>query len=324
MKTKHVLMIVGIVIVAFIVYTFVNSKDFSGDIANELSTEHVEVQGTKISIVPPEGWTVGNGFDGFQNEEDFSSLMIAEMPGPYSEASKGMTKEKLKMGGMILDNQENVKVNGMDGMYLNVTQEAYEETFRKYMLVFGSEKATVMLTGSFLDDLKGEVGKEIETSIFSVVYEPNKEIDLLASVDFEVDTSGSKLTLASMFSNTLMYTVDGIVPTESIDKTSLAVGTSAGSPEILDTKQFAIDRLKRQPLITDVEIESITPVEIDDMSGYEIIAYGIGEKTNETELRFQLLLYGDTLYYMILGTAKDDFEGNIEMFRDISLSFKRK
>jgi hypothetical protein len=53
----------------------------------------VKVHGTKVSLVPPAGLKPSERFPGFVDEEASSSIMIAEMPAPYSEMAKAMTKE---------------------------------------------------------------------------------------------------------------------------------------------------------------------------------------------------------------------------------------
>ena len=51
---------------------------------------------------------------------------------------------------------------------------------------------------------------------------------------------GGHFVYGNTISNSLVYTVDGKLPTESDDKTSLIVGGSLGRVEIEETKQ-AID-----------------------------------------------------------------------------------
>jgi len=294
------------------------------ELQNELTPEHINVKGTKISIIPPKGWTAATNFNGFQQMGSSSSLIVIEIPGPYSEVSKGLTVDGLKTQGVILDKKRNITVNGQKAEYIVAKQFAYETMFGKYILVFGNEQTSFFLNGMFPIDFEKELGKEIEKSILSVVYEPNKEVDPLKSVNFEIDASSSKFKFAKMMSNMLLYTVDGLVPTESTDKTTLMVGTSLGKIEMDDKKQYSINRIKQYPSIKNVESKEIESVTIDDVSGYEIVAYGKDEKTDDPEMIYQIMLFSDNGYYMIVGIASDDFEKNIELFRKISKTFKRR
>ena len=294
------------------------------EILNELTPEHINVKGTKISIVPPQGWITANNFNGFQQMGSGSSLMVLEIPGPYSGVSRGLTEEGLKTQGVILDKKRNITINGLNGEFIVAKQFAYETMFGKYILVFGNELTSFFITGMFPDEFKNELGKDIEKSMLSVVYEPDKEIDPLGSVNFEIDVSNSKFIFAKMMSNTLIFNSDGRVPTESDDKTALIVGTSLGKIEMEDKKQFSISRIKQYPSIKNVESNDIKSVTIDDISGFEIIAYGRNEETGEPEMIFQIMLFGDNGYYMIVGIANDNFKENINLFRQISQTFKRR
>ena len=60
------------------------------------------------------------------------------------------------------------------------------------------------------------------------------------------------------------------------------------------------------------------------LSGYEIIADG---KTadNQPKLIYQVMLFNDKGdYYIILGHAKENMESNLETYRKIAKTFKRK
>lgn len=296
----------------------------SGEIANELSSEHVNVEGSKISIVPPSGFIVANNFDGFQQLGTNSSIMVTEIPGPYSKVADGLTKENLKAQGVILESTDNVVVNGKTGKFLRGRQIAYGSMFNKYVLVFGDENSTIMLNGMHPLELKDELELELKNALLSVVYDEDKIIDAEGSVNYEVDVDGTKFKFAKMISNSLIYTGDGIIPTQSADKAAFMVATSLGKVEIDDKKLFSINRIMMYPTVEDLSIDDITAVTIDDISGYQIVARGTNEKTGKAKLVFQIILFSDNLYYMMIGQAEDDFEENVILFKSISKTFKRK
>jgi hypothetical protein len=313
-------------IFTFLILTICSNGQPKNDskIQNSLTPEHVNIKGTKISVIPPNGWTVASNFNGFQQTGSSSSLMVVEIPGPFEEVSKGLTEEGLKTQGVILDKKRTVTVNGYSGLYVVAKQFAYETMFGKYILVFGNDQTTFIINGMFPRDFEKELGSAVEKSMLSVVYEPNKEINPLKSVNFEIDVSNSKFKFAQMMSNTLLYTADGNVPTKSDDKTTLMVGTSLGKIKMEDEKQYAINRMKQYPSIKNIESKQINSITIDDISGYEIIANGIDSKTGEPEMIYQIMLFSDNAYYLIVGVANTEFEENIELFKKIGKTFKRK
>jgi hypothetical protein len=124
-------------------------------------------------------------------------------------------------------------------------------------------------------------------------------------------------------SNSLIFTVDGQVPTASSDKTNLIVVKSFSQINSDDKKLFCINRLKQTP----IDITSIVytkEITIDGMSGYEIYAKGSNDETNETENIYQVILFNDKLYYMLFGTTNDQTDQSIEEMKKAIMTFSRK
>ena len=60
------------------------------------------------------------------------------------------------------------------------------------------------------------------------------------------------------------------------------------------------------------------------LKGIEIVAHG-KTRNNETELVYQVILFdGSGYYYLIVGKAKEEFDKNLQSFRRIVKTFKRK
>jgi hypothetical protein len=312
-----------LIVLFFTICSFGQSSS-NGIIKNDISSKHVNVKGTKISVIPPDGWIAATNFNGFQKNELCSSLMVIEFPGPYSEVTKGFTEEGLKSKGIILSEKKSMMVNGFSGTYIFAKQSAYGRMFGKYILVFGDEKKSILINGMCPIDLISKIGKEIEKSVFSVVYEAEKKVNPLENINYGIDVSGSKLKFAKVISNTIAYTVDGLLPTRVNDKTTLIVGSSMGKVVLRDKKEYSINRMKKTPSVNEVDTKNVHPVTIDGLSGFEVIAYGENKKNKKPELVFQIMLFTDNMYYLMIGTANENFEENLKIFRSLSKTFKRK
>ena len=77
---------------------------------------------------------------------------------------------------------------------------------------------------------------------------------------------------------------------------------------------------------TDLKIDEnkISEVQIDGISGYEIIAEGLDNTNRTKEQIYQVMLFTDHGYYIMVGTAKNDFETNLELFKKVARTLKRK
>lgn len=289
---------------------------------NKLTDRHVNIAGTKVSLIPPHGFTKSSNFQGFQQNESGSSIMVVEIPGPFSEVSKGITKEGLLSRGIEVDKIENVSLNDLPAVLATGKQNANGYVYTKYMFCFGTEKETTIINGAFPENLK-ELGSEIKKSLLSAVYEQDKKIDPLAHVDFQIDVANSKLTFAKSVANALLFTVDGNLPSKSTDKTMLTVSKSLSQIAIEDKKLFALNRIKQLP----VEIEKIEfndMIEIDGINGYEIVATAKNRQTTESEKVYQVILFSDNLYYIVVGITNDLSSKSIDGLRKVAGSFKRK
>jgi hypothetical protein len=290
--------------------------------SNSLTDKHVNIAGTKISLIPPDGFTKANNFLGFQQNQSGSTIMLLDIPGPFSETSKAMNKESLLSQGIEVKLIENITINNLPAIMITGEQNSRGNIYTKHILCFGNENETIIINGASPNNL-GEVSRIVKNSMITCVYEPNKIINPFDIVDYSINLSGSNLKFAKFASNSLIFTKDGIIPTEIIDKTSLIIAKSFSKTEIKDEKLFCLNRLKQMP-IEIIKTKTINKITIDKISGYEIIATGQDKKTMEKEEVYQVILFSDDLYYLFLGSTKLEIEKNINDIKETIMTFKRK
>ena len=291
-------------------------------VTNLLTSGHINIAGTKISIIPPQGFTKASDFLGFQQELSGSSIMFLDVPGPFSEISKGFTKENFLSQGVQVQDIENLEINGLPAIFVTGEQNAYGNEYIKFVLSFGTEKETIMINGAFPKNLN-ETGTDIKSAMLTAYYEPDKVINPFEIVDYVINTDEYGLKFAKSMSNSLVFTADGLLPVQSEDKTTFIAAKSFSKVPISDTKLFSINRLKKMPFEIE-NIESTEDISIDGISGYEIIAFTVDKNTAEKGKVYQVMLFSDSLYYIMLGTTNQEYELNIEKFKKIANSFKRK
>ena len=100
------------------------------EINNTKTDKHKQVSGTKFFLVPPTGFIVATTFQGFQQMNSGASILIMEVPGPFSESTKGFNEQALKTQGVVLKKKENIKVNGNLGLFLTTEQFAHGTNFQ--------------------------------------------------------------------------------------------------------------------------------------------------------------------------------------------------
>jgi hypothetical protein len=291
-------------------------------ISNTLTSGHINIEGTKISLIPPDGFIKATNFLGVQQNQSGSTIMVLDIPGPFSETSKAMTKEGFLSQGVEVKEIENITLNNLPAIFIVGEQNAHGNVYTKYVLCFGTENETIIINGAIPNNLN-EIAKEVKTSILSSFYEADKKINPFDVVDYSIDLTKSKLKFAKSASSSLIFTTDGIIPSKSADKTSLIIAKSFSKTDIEDRKLFCLNRIKQLPVEV-TKIETTTEISIDDISGYEIIALGKDKKTNSKEKMCQVILFSDNLYYMFFGSTNQDYDNNIKEITNVIKTFKRK
>ena len=289
---------------------------------NTLTAEHINIEGTKISLIPPDGFIKATNFLGLQQNQSGSTIMVLDIPGPFSETSKGLTKEGFLSQGVEVKEIEKITINNLPAIFVTGEQNAHGNIYTKYVLCFGSENETIMINGAIPNNLN-EIAIAVKNSILTSFYEADKKINPFEIVDYSIDLSNSKLQFAKSASSSLIFTTDGIIPTKSTDKTTLIIAKSFSKTDIEDRKLFCLNRVKQLP-VEITKIETTTEISIDGISGFEIIALAKDKKTSANEKVCQVILFSDNLYYILFGSTNNDYDNNITEIKNVIKTFKRK
>lgn len=301
-------------------FRFLFSLLFFGQILFGQTEKHIKVQGTKCSLVPPTDFIAASNFSGFQNAETGASIMINEIPAPYQTIVESFTADALKTKGMTLIDKQVINLNNSKATFIKAKQPANGTTYFKQILVFGDTKSTVLVNGIYPEESK-DIENKIKDALLSTVYNPDQNDNPLDAATFTIDISDTDLKLVKYMSGSLLYSTDGKMPTET---PTLIAGVSIAKVSPQNQKQYAEERLKKLPRGEFNVIKEIKEISIDNLKGYEIVADGKA-KDNKAELLYQVMLFSDKGdYYIILGQAKEDFQKNLDIFKKVAKTFKRK
>lgn len=294
-------------------------------INNQLSARHQRIAGTNLFMIVPDGFIPSNSFQGFQQSSSGSSLLVAEVPGPFAELIAGFTPEALKSKGVIVKEKEMLTINGKKGVLFTTLQQANSTDYTKYILLLANGKTTFMVNGIF-PKLLAQLDKPMREALLSIVHHKGKAIDPLEGISFEINVQETKLKFAQNLTGSLLYTVDGKVPTLSEDKTTFIVGLGTTPlPENMSEKEAAMNRLNKLPY-TNLSIDETASGEVfvDGMKGYEIVAYGPLKDGNLSGVVYQMMLFNAQGYCLIIGTSTTELKENLSLFKHVARTFKRK
>ncbi len=271
-------------------------------LAQEKATDRslVAIEGTGVSLKKPNGFKRAEAFNGFQQEGTGSSVMVTVIPGPFSEVTKGFTKEVLATRGIRLLSKRDVRIAGRAGILLNASQDAYGQEFQKWISVAGDETKTQMVTATFPTSKSGELSEAMQIVVLSAT--PSRTTRDTPSLPFEI---GSVEGLANVkqigaMGRMVAFTKDGTIPATQPTDPLFVVSPSLGDVPIDDQRTFAERRLN-QTAHTNIDgIESVSEITIDGIKAIEIEAIGRDQKS-ESKLRvYQVMLFPKRGGYVLM------------------------
>lgn len=293
--------------------------------AKELPGQRVAISGTKVSLIPPVGFTPSPQFPGYWQESLGASIMVTEIPGPFPATSAGFSdsSQLIKRGMSLLYRQE-IVVDSRMSILLQVKQAISGLEYLKWVLIFGDEKESVLVVAAFPTELKEELSEKLKKSILTSAWDRERNVSPTEGLNFTVSAKG-EMRLTKRLINLLAYTKDGVFPSESVDDPIFIVGSSIPKINVEDQEGFAKSRIVQTTSVTDLEIEQSEKITIDNLAGYEVIAKGKDIKSGQPMLIYQTMLFEGQTYYLMQGlVSSKNRQVYLPVFKEMARSFKRK
>jgi hypothetical protein len=287
--------------------------------------QETAVAGTRVSVVPPAGFAPSQQFPGFVQESMSASIMVTEFPGPFSETSSGFASplELMKRGMTLLSKQE-LKVNGRSGLLLQVKQIAFGTEYLKWLLIFGDDEESAIIAATFPKKLEMELSEKMKVSVLTAKWDKGKVVSPTEGLNFTFTEKG-EMRLAKRIAHTLLYTKSGTFPSKGVDDPLFVIGQALSQIQLDDKQEFVKSRLSQTATITGIEIERLSQVTVDSLSGYEISARGKDQETGQPMVIYQLVLFEDQGYYIMQGLVSEtQRQVYLPVFKEMAESFKRK
>ncbi len=287
---------------------------------NKLNEKYNDIPGTRISLIPPNGFKIKNLAPQLIEENGKGQIAIFEMPESYFQIIKMYTPEAFKkVPNEELISTKNININGYNGTELLTKASDH----MKFVLMFGNDTLCVVIGGSYLKEYESVLSDKIRKTILSVVYNPEKQINQEENLPYEISTLGTKLKLALVTQSISFYTVDGNSTPQVPDKTCFEIGSGERKSRSEDWIKQNIQDVMKYEGRYGLEVKNSNKVIIDGLNGYETIGYvKVGNDT--VKVIYYVILYDDDEMCTICGWSNMDFIENINLLRKISKTFKRK
>lgn len=258
----------------------------------------VRIVGTKVSIEQPPGFLPAKNFTGLEDEAHGASIMVTEIPGPYSQVTAGFSQQGLAGKGMRLISRQPAKIGVRDGLYVEAMQSASGVEYHKWISAFGDETFTVLVTANVPESYSGQLGPLMKKTVLSVNIDASAAPQSpTAGMSFSVALD-KQLKFASRMQNMLILTPTGTL--QGNDGTMFVAGQSLESTDITDQDSYARERLLATAGFSQFQIEAEKKVAIAGLPGVEIVASAVGKRGEKVFIN-QTMLFGLGNYFIMQG-----------------------
>ena len=282
----------------------------------------VRIPGTKVSLTPPEGFSLAQQYPGFERESEQASIMVTELPGAAADMVQALTKQALASRGLNLIAAQDAVINGRPARLFNVHQKTASADVLKWMLIAGDHTMTIMVVGTFPADSSPSTGSAIQHSLLTTSW-GSAASSAFEGLPFRV-TPTSMLKLARRVSNLLMFTESGTMGSPGSTEALYLVGHSVGQGHVGDLRTFSEARAKQTTLIKGVVNFTGRMLQVDHLDAFELEADAIDARSGASMRLYQVIIPDETGYFIVQGLSRADRALDLlPEFRAITASFRR-
>jgi hypothetical protein len=279
-----------------------------------------------LAIPQPSGFTKATSFYGFEQADTRASVMLSKIPGSFAAVTKGFDKSTLATRGIDLISKQSVKIDNQSGFLLKVSQSAYGQKFLKWILVFGNDRDTKIVTATFPIEIAPKLSDNLKKVILAVAPSKIATPDV-SSLPFTVTAVEGlvRVTKVTAFGKAAAFTKDGNMPSSSVITDPLLIVTpSLGAVPVGDQKSFAQQRLSNYPQIEIEKVTTTNEISIDNLTGWEITADARDLKTKAPLKIYQVMLFPKSGgYTLIVGMVGDkQAELYLPKFKAVALTYR--
>lgn len=290
-----------------------------------IAQQPVRVSGTKVSLVPPAGFSPAARYPGFERRDPHASIMVTELPGPAAQMQRGMTPGRLASRGMHLLGSSRHLVDGHEALLLRLSQNAGGYEVLKWMLIAGDDDGTVMVVATFpkeADALLAEPARAslLTTTLGTAAAGPG---DHFEGLPFRVSPTRT-LKIAGRVSNLIVLTESGAIGPQGPDACVFIVGSSIAEVRVADLRAFAEARVRETEKVSSVRIVEARELAIGGLPAYEIVATAIDPRTGRSLTLYQVLLLDDASYFVMQGlVVQPRAAAMVPEFQRVAASFAK-
>jgi hypothetical protein len=263
--------------------------------------------GSRIGLVPPNGFTVNPAIRGFDDKVNEAAFLTFELPAEvYSKLEQSMTPAALKQQGMTLEKREELSLKDGKAVLLTGPQEAENVKIRKWILIAGLPELTALVTVQVPEMAKniypdGTIRAALETVTLRTSVPVSEQIGLLP---YRLDDLAG-FRVMKVIPPSLAVLTDGPQDTmDAVNQPHVLVTIGPGGPTDLPSRQnFSRNLLFGISGFSDVKPTNAEMLRLNGQQIYEILADAKDAKAGADLKVVQWIRFGTSAYIQIVAMA---------------------
>ena len=307
------------ILILILVVSCNDSGSFPSIISNKVTEKHKNIEGTRLYIIPPPGYSTAAGYAGIRKSSAVLQV-YDQQDGNYYTSTAIYSKDKFEREGSQVEAYKDVTVCGYKGKYLFMKTNTNTCV---YTLAFGDSTFSVTVLGIYPED-DAEAAKELKTALLSVAYDKNKKKDPLTEAPFTVNDSVTNFKFVKTAGANYIFTING----QDIQADSTAPFVMISHVNGIQDGQIAgiadtlFNRIDNEHSVMGKTIKYIPENKINGCPAYARVVYGT--INNVPNMVYEMAILKDKDLILFIGDAKNNYETYNAEFLKLSHTIKVK
>jgi hypothetical protein len=265
--------------------------------------------GSRVGLVPPEGFVVAKGVPAFEDRERKSLIVISEFPAAaYADIESRVANEEMFRQGVVIENREPIQLATGPAFLVTGRQEAAGTLFRRWFMFSSTPNFTAIVAVQVPDaEKEHHTDAEVRAALATFAVRPVAPVEeQLGALPFELHELAGFRVARVLGTNAALLAEDPGQSLDVADQALVLVVTGAGAPSAdpAERDRFARKVLADAPGIKEIRIRRSEPLRIAGAPGHEILADAKDLK-GETELTVaQWLRFGINGHIRVLALVR--------------------
>ncbi len=290
----------------------------------QVAGEAVALPGSRLAIVPPEGFVPSDYFAGFENPELGASILFGEMPPvAYAQLRGGFSPEALAARGLTMQSFEELDGTPFQGILITAEQTAAGVLYRKWLVVIADPDLTGIVTFTVPEAAIAQLGEATIRASALSLRTVKASVDPVEALSFRpIETERFRIANAQA-GNTILYT-ETPAATEG-EKVIFVISASFQHMPTASLWDYSDALINSIEAVEVVETEQEKLIKVDDLSGYETVSRCQYRDSGQPCALFHIVALDEQRYFRFLGIVPgEDIGGYLSEFRTLTAGFKRK